>query len=92
MFMATISEKINADGAVMLTASHLPFNRNGLKFFTKNGGLNKNDITDILNIAESAGPEAGISVMDGKYEGGVEKITSRLKNILSSFTGLDCPF
>lgn len=61
MFMATISEKINADGAVMLTASHLPFNRNGLKFFTKNGGLNKNDITDILNIAESTGPEAGIS-------------------------------
>lgn len=68
MFMATISEKINTDGAVMLTASHLPFNRNGLKFFTKNGGLNKNDITDILNIAESAGLEAGISDRDRKYQ------------------------
>ena len=27
------------DGAIMLTASHLPFNRNGLKFFTKESGL-----------------------------------------------------
>ena len=27
------------------TANHLPFNRNGLKFFTAEGGLNKPDIT-----------------------------------------------
>jgi phosphomannomutase len=59
MFMATISERINADGAVMLTASHLPYNRNGLKFFTKNGGLNQNDISDILSIAEMANLETG---------------------------------
>jgi hypothetical protein len=32
------------DGAVMVTASHLPEDRNGFKFFTKNGGLTKNDI------------------------------------------------
>lgn len=32
----------------MLTASHLPFNRNGLKFFTQNGGLGKKDIKEIL--------------------------------------------
>lgn len=35
----------------MLTASHLPFNRNGLKFFTAQGGLNKADITAILTLA-----------------------------------------
>ena len=35
----------------MLTASHLPFNRNGLKFFTAQGGLNKPDITAILALA-----------------------------------------
>ena len=28
----------------MLTASHLPFNRNGIKFFTKDGGLDKKDV------------------------------------------------
>ena len=33
------------------TASHLPFNRNGFKFFTNNGGLGKADIKDILERA-----------------------------------------
>jgi len=51
MFMSTIFEKTHFDGAVMLTASHLPFNRNGIKFFTKEGGLDKPDITEILNLA-----------------------------------------
>jgi len=36
----------------MLTASHLPFNRNGMKFFTTQGGLDKKDISEILEIAE----------------------------------------
>ncbi|BBN08392.1 hypothetical protein MPTK1_4g11210 [Marchantia polymorpha subsp. ruderalis] len=39
------------DGAIMLTASHLPYNRNGLKFFTNAGGLGKADISDILSRA-----------------------------------------
>ena len=41
MFMATVDEQLRADGAVMVTASHLPWNRNGLKFFTAKGGLEK---------------------------------------------------
>ncbi len=52
MFMSTIYKEFNFDGAIMLTASHLPFNRNGLKFFTKNGGLEKADISAILEIAK----------------------------------------
>ena len=53
MFMATVTEGYKFDGTVMITASHLPFNRNGFKFFTKNGGLEKEDIKQILNYAES---------------------------------------
>jgi phosphomannomutase len=53
MFMTTKSEKIKATAGVMLTASHLPFNRNGLKFFTEKGGLDKKDITEILELAET---------------------------------------
>jgi phosphomannomutase len=53
MFMATLSQKISVNASVMLTASHLPFNRNGLKFFTKQGGLDKKDISEILDIAAS---------------------------------------
>ncbi len=52
MFMSTITDGFNCDGAIMLTASHLPFNRNGLKFFTAQGGLEKQDITDILALAK----------------------------------------
>jgi phosphomannomutase len=51
MFMSTVFPEFDADGAVMVTASHLPFNRNGLKFFTKEGGVNKEDITEILKTA-----------------------------------------
>ena len=53
MFMSTVTEGFDCDGAIMLTASHLPFNRNGMKFFTPKGGLGKPDITKILEIAEA---------------------------------------
>ncbi len=51
MFMSTITAGFECDGAIMLTASHLPFNRNGLKFFTAQGGLEKKDISAILALA-----------------------------------------
>lgn len=55
MFMATVFENHAFDGSIMLTASHLPFNRNGLKFFTRDGGLEKADIKQILTIATETG-------------------------------------
>lgn len=39
MFFSCVATGHQYDGGVMATASHLPFNRNGLKFFTKHGGL-----------------------------------------------------
>ena len=53
MFMATVTEGFRYDGTVMITASHLPFNRNGFKFFTADGGLESADIKQILAYAES---------------------------------------
>ncbi len=53
MFMATVTEGYSFDGTVMITASHLPFNRNGFKFFTKDGGLESSNIKEILAFAES---------------------------------------
>lgn len=55
MFMSTVLGDQPMHGAVMLTASHLPFNRNGMKFFIPAGGLDKADITAILNKADSPG-------------------------------------
>jgi len=51
MFMTTITEKLGVEGGVMLTASHLPFNRNGMKFFTEKGGFDKGNVSDLLKIA-----------------------------------------
>ena len=38
----------------MLTASHLPWNRNGMKFFTRSGGLGKKDIAALVDAAAEA--------------------------------------
>ena len=51
MFMATIFEDYRCDASIMLTASHLPFNRNGMKFFDRDGGLNKEDIKALIEYA-----------------------------------------
>lgn len=69
MFMSTITEGYCFDGSVMITASHLPFNRNGFKFFTDNGGLEKGDIKQILTYAEgtqTTGLSAG-TLADGEF-------------------------
>ena len=50
MFMTTVDLK--CDGALQITASHHPFNRNGLKFFTRDGGLEASDIEEILTYAQ----------------------------------------
>jgi len=64
MFMACITDGFSYDGSVMLTASHLPFNRNGMKFFTKDGGLNKKDIKAILDKANTLCAEGSASKKD----------------------------
>lgn len=51
MYMATVMPYYEFDGAVMVTASHLPWNRNGFKFFTQKGGFEKEDIREVLTYA-----------------------------------------
>lgn len=51
MFMTCIFAELMCDGAIMITASHLPWHRNGMKFFDKMGGLQSVDITNILEGA-----------------------------------------
>lgn len=51
MFMSVVFEETQYDGSIMITASHLPYNRNGLKFFDGQGGLEKENITSILEGA-----------------------------------------
>ncbi|MCH5303492.1 MAG: phosphomannomutase/phosphoglucomutase, partial [Ruminococcus sp.] len=68
MFMTTVD--LECDGAVQITASHHPFNRNGLKFFTRGGGLEGEDIEKILQFAqdgEKPSPSENGSIEDIDY-------------------------
>lgn len=51
MFMSIVFDQTKYDGSAMITASHLPYNRNGIKFFDADGGLEHEDITAVLEIA-----------------------------------------
>lgn len=88
MFMSTVLGNNPMHGAVMLTASHLPFNRNGIKFFTREGGLNKPDITAILDMAESEvsykdskGTTSEMAFMDIYATHFVDMVRSQVNNI-----------
>ena len=51
MFMMTRFDETDCDGSVMVTASHHPANRNGLKFFTRSGGIDVGDLDKIITYA-----------------------------------------
>ena len=57
MFQSTVLEESHFDAAVMITASHLPFNRSGMKFFTREGSLTKDALSGILNSAAAKAQE-----------------------------------
>lgn len=61
MFMSTKIDNFNCHGAIMITASHLPQNRNGFKFFSASGGVSKDAINKILEIAEQREDGTGLS-------------------------------
>ncbi|KAL6189967.1 hypothetical protein ACLB2K_036368 [Fragaria x ananassa] len=48
-FMSTILPPFFYDASIMMTASHLPYTRNGLKFFTKRGGLTSPEVEEICD-------------------------------------------
>ena len=54
MFMCCAEGFMPFNGGIMVTASHLPMERNGAKFFTKDSGLEKADIKRILQLASPA--------------------------------------
>ena len=70
LFMTTIFDEYKVDGAVMITASHLPSYYNGLKFFSLRGGLEKEEVVELLELSKN-NPEF-IEVKDKGIEIGKE--------------------
>lgn len=79
MFMTTVD--LACTGAVQITASHHPFFRNGLKFFTRDGGLEGSDIEEILEYAQNGDkpPVQAGSVQDEDY---MTRYSARLRDLI----------
>jgi len=90
MFMVTVTEGFRFDGSVMVTASHLPFNRNGYKFFTQAGGLEKQDIRAILDLASSE-EHTGLPAAAVEKDGFMAEYADILCRKVQEATGLQRP-
>ena len=86
MFMATILPGLEYDGAVMVTASHLPADRNGLKFFTREGGLESSEIREILARAGSL-PPAGEASGETAHPPLMERYAAHLREVIRRGVG-----
>ena len=53
LYMSLITEGFACDGGIEITACHHPKDWNGLKFFTKDGGIDGRDLDEILQIAST---------------------------------------
>jgi len=91
MFMSTVFENHGYDGSIMLTASHLPFNRNGLKFFIREGGLGKEDIKEILTIATETGDVEAAELRNTSSVSLMDDYSAHLVQIIREGTGSDTP-
>lgn len=85
MFMTTVDK--SCDAAIQITASHHPFDRNGLKFFLPSGGLEGSDIAEILELAsnkEEVISETKGKIIDCDY---MKQYAENLRNIIIKSVG-----
>ena len=68
MYMSLITPGFSCDGAIMMTASHHPWDRNGMKFFTKAGGVEAagEKVTDIGRSFTEQELREGVLLKRGK--------------------------
>ncbi|MDR2656028.1 MAG: phosphomannomutase/phosphoglucomutase [Oscillospiraceae bacterium] len=69
MFMACVPEGYDCDGSIMVTASHLPYYYNGMKFFSKSGGCEALDIKYILENSSPPEPKNGGKIQNADLIG-----------------------
>jgi phosphomannomutase len=88
--MFTVCLDTGCDASVQITASHHPYDKNGLKFFTKDGGFEGSDISEILSRAEKLESVGEVPIK-------VEKLDyrpvycDRLKKLICDALGGDRP-
>ncbi|MDO5733246.1 MAG: phosphomannomutase/phosphoglucomutase [Eubacteriales bacterium] len=78
MFWACCDPELSVDAAIMITASHLPKNRNGFKFFRESGGLEKSDMLSITELCAEIYSELGLGTLVG------EDAKARIESVLEA--------
>ncbi len=76
MFMSIIN--FSLDASIEITASHLPMEMNGLKFFTREGGFAGSDIKEILQYAQE---NTYTAVADGVKAEPLDSMGTYCKNL-----------
>lgn len=87
------------DGGAMITASHLPEDRNGIKLFTKQGGFTKTDIDTLISGAIQVGnlwhdcgiipPASGHGAVDCEHVNFMPHYRERLQQAIIDEVGAD---
>lgn len=90
MFVLLKESNLGCDASVMVTASHLPYYMNGLKFFIPSGGLGGSDIEKILALASegAALKGQGATYTEQSFMG---EYCAKLVNAVRQGTGCDKP-
>ena len=90
MFTLLKESDWECDASIMITASHLPFDRNGLKFFTPDGGLSGEEIDEIIALAERG--EQLPRKLGGALENSfMDEYCRKLVNVVRTGTGKSAP-
>lgn len=69
----------------MITASHLPFNRNGFKFFDSKAGFEKKEISDLLKRSAAAAAEGDLSEDDSFPRDKRQAEDAEVRKLVESF-------
>ena len=86
-----LQEDFGADASVMITASHLPYQKNGLKFFVKEGGLESEEVSEVLRIASSLSLPEDAGKAEGERRSYLEKYAADLVEKVRKATGEEKP-
>lgn len=85
MFMTTVDLHTNA--AIEITASHHPFDRNGIKIFLPSGGLEGKDVSEILDLASQSMRVLNVKKGNTVISHYMKDYAGRLRNLIIDGAG-----
>lgn len=88
MYMSILTKGYEPDGAIMFTASHHPWNMNGMKFFLPDGGIGHEELAELVRLSDA---EIPVSSEPGKLQMKpfLPAYTAQLKKLISDTLELD---